>query len=374
MYLYEQIDWTDFHWEEEVIGPLLAKVRFQQGYLLGRIRSLGFDLQLEAELETLALDAVKSSEIEGERLESAQVRSSLARRLGLSTAGLPVSSRQVDAVVDLLLDASKNFLSPLTEARLCGWQAALFPTGYSGPFPVLTGAYRTDAEGAMQVVSGALGRQMVHFQAPAANQLPNEMALFLGWMNGETELDPVLKAGIAHLWFLTLHPFEDGNGRTARALTDMLLARADGQSQRFYSLSAQICIERNAYYKALEWAQKGDMNITHWLVWFLNCLKSALHTSMEVLDRVLQINHFWQVWRGESLNERQLKVIHKLLEGFEGHLTTTKWARINGCSTDTALRDITDLMARGILVKATAGSRSTHYLLQFERLRANPRP
>jgi Fic family protein len=365
MYLHEQINWTNFYWEENRIGPLLARVRFQQGYLLGRIQSLGFDLQVDAELEALALDAVKSSEIEGERLDHDQVRSSLARRLGLPTAGLPASSRRVDAVVELLLDASKNYLLPLTDARLFGWQAALFPTGFSGPYPVCTGAYRTDAEGPMQVVSGPLGRQKVHFQAPAASRLAAEMPLFLDWLNAEASIDPVLKAGVAHLWFLTLHPFEDGNGRLARALTDLLLARADGQSQRFYSLSAQICSERNAYYDALESAQKGDADITEWLVWFLLCLQQALQNSVEVLDKVLQAHQFWQQWQGHAFSEGQLKVIRKLLAGFEGHLTTSKWAKINGCSTDTALRDITDLLQRGILAKAPSGSRSTHYLLQF---------
>lgn len=365
MYLHELQNWTDFYWDEEVVSQLLASVRFEQGFLLGRMRAIGFDLQLQAELEAVALDAIKSAEIEGERLEPAMVRSSLARRLGLSTAGMPASSRKVDAVVDLLLDASRQYGAAVTEARLCGWQAALFPTGFSGPYPVLTGAYRTDAEGPMQVVSGALGRQRVHFEAPAAGRLASEMTTFLVWVNGTSKIDPVLKAGIAHLWFLTLHPFEDGNGRTARTLTDLLLARADGQSQRFYSLSAQICLERNAYYKALEWSQKEDTNITNWLVWFLNCLRRAIKASTHLLDKVLQQHHFWQVWQSQSLNDRQLKVISKLLEGFEGKLTTAKWAKMSSCSTDTALRDINDLLQRGMLLKADSGSRSTHYLLQF---------
>lgn len=365
MYLHESHNWTNFHWDEAQVGHVLASLRFEQGLLLGRMQALGFDLQLQAELEAVALDAVKSSEIEGERLDVGQVRSSLAQRLGLPTAALPSSSRQVDAVVDLLLDASKNFHLPVTHARLYGWQAALFPTGYSGAYAVTTGAYRTDATGPMQVVSGAMGRQRVHFEAPAAKRLPSEMQTFLDWLNADLPLDPVLKAGVAHLWFLTLHPFEDGNGRVARALTDLLLARADGQSQRFYSLSAQVCLERNAYYHALEWAQKGDADITAWLLWFLGCFQRALTASSGVLELVLQKHRFWQTWQAQSLNVRQLKVLHKVLDGFEGQLTSSKWAKMAQCSPDTALRDITDLMQRGMLTKAEAGSRSTHYLLQF---------
>lgn len=368
MYLHEIKNWTNFTWDQALVGPLLASLRFEQGLLLGRMQALGFDLQLQAELEAVALDAVKSSEIEGERLDVGQVRSSLAQRLGLPTAGLSSSSRQVDAVVDLLLDASRNFHLPVTHARLYGWQAALFPTGYSGAYAVTTGAYRTDATGPMQVVSGAMGRQRVHFEAPTAERLPSEMQTFIDWLNADLPLDPVLKAGVAHLWFLTLHPFEDGNGRVARALTDLLLARADGQPQRFYSLSAQICLERQAYYRALEWAQKGDTDITNWLVWFLSCFARSLEASTQMLEKVLQKHRYWQIWPLQSLNERQLKMLNKMLDGFDDHVNTAKWAKINQCSPDTALRDINDLLQRGMLTKAAAGSRSTHYLLSFEVL------
>lgn len=366
MYLHQLKNWTNFTWDHALVGPLLASLRFEQGRLLGRMQALGFEMQLQAELEAVALDAVKSSEIEGERLDVAQVRSSLAQRLGLPTAGLPPSSRQVDAVVELLLDASKNYEQAVTESRLCAWQAALFPTGFSGPYQVATGAYRTDAEGPMKVVSGAMGKPRVHFEAPAAHRLPAEMAAFLAWLDAPSSLDPVLKAGIAHLWFLTLHPFEDGNGRVARALTDLLLARADGQPQRFYSLSAQICLERQAYYRALEWAQKGDTDITDWLLWFLGCFGRSLVASTQMLEKVLQKHHYWQTWSAQSLNTRQLKMLNKMLDGFEGNVNTAKWAKINQCSADTALRDINDLLQRGMLTKAAAGSRSTHYLLSVE--------
>lgn len=363
MYLHQLKNWTNFTWDHALVEPLLASLRFEQGRLLGRMQALGFEMQLQAELEAVALDAVKSSEIEGERLDVAQVRSSLAQRLGLPTAGLPPSSRQVDAVVELLLDASRNYQEAVTESRLCAWQAALFPNGFSGPYQVATGAYRTYAKGPMQVVSGAMGKARVHFEVPAAHRLPAEMGAFLAWLDAPSSLDPVLKAGIAHLWFLTLHPFEDGNGRVARALTDLLLARADGQPQRFYSLSAQICLERQAYYRALAWAQKGGTDITDWLVWFLDCFGRSLEASTQMLEKVLQKHRYWQTWSAQSLHERQLKMLNKMLDGFEGHVNTAKWAKINQCSADTALRDINDLLQRGMLIKAAAGSRSTHYLL-----------
>ena len=363
MYIYQQPTWPAFTWQHERLEPLLGAVRHQQGRVLGHMEALGFPQQAEALLQTLTLEALKSSEIEGELLPSEQVRSSLARRLGLEVAGLVPAERRVEGAVDMLLDATQGFAQPLTAERLSSWQAALFPAGRSGLLRIHVGAWRTGVKGPMQVVSGALGREQVHFEAPAAEYVAAEMAQFLTWFNSVASLDAVLKAGIAHLWFVTIHPFEDGNGRVARALTELQLARADASAQRFYSLSAQIRLERNDYYAQLEAAQKGELNITVWLAWFLACLSRALTATEQTLAKVLSKARFWEQHAGVMFNARQQRLLNQLLDGFKGKLTSSKWATIAKCSQDTASRDIQGLLDRGILVREAAGGRSTSYRL-----------
>ena len=363
VYLYQQPTWPAFIWQPERLEPLLGAVRHQQGRVLGHMEALGFSLQAEALLQTLTLEALKSSEIEGELLPSEQVRSSLARRLGLDVAGLVPAERRVEGVVDMLLDATQGFAQPLTAERLCSWQAALFPTGRSGLQRIQVGAWRTGVKGPMQVVSGPPGREQVHFEAPPAEEVTAQMAQFLTWFNTNLPLDAVLKAGIAHLWFVTIHPFEDGNGRVARALTELQLARADASAQRFYSLSAQMRLERNAYYAQLEAAQKGNLDITTWLAWFLACLSRALRATEHTLAKVLTKARFWEQHAAVALNARQQRLLNQLLDGFEGNLTSSKWATIAKCSQDTATRDIQALLDYGILVKEAAGGRSTSYRL-----------
>lgn len=327
------------------------------------MQALGFALRSEATLQALTLDVLKSNEIEGDLLAPEQVRSSLARRLGLDIAGLVPADRHVDGVVEMMLDAVQGFTEPLTAERLFGWHAALFPTGRSGLYRLRVGEWRNDQTGPMQVVSGPMGRAKVHFQAPVAEQVPGEMARFLAWFNRPAPLDAVVKAAIAHLWFVTIHPFDDGNGRIARTLADLLLARADSTAQRFYSMSAQIQLERNAYYTLLERTQKGTPDITAWLEWFLGCLNRALTAAEQLQARVLAKARYWEQHRNAVLNARQKLLLNKLLDGFEGNLTTSKWAKIAKCSQDTATRDILSLIGQGLLLKATAGGRSTHYLL-----------
>ncbi|RZJ94160.1 MAG: Fic family protein [Hymenobacter sp.] len=363
VYIYQQPTWPAFTWQHEHLEPLLGAVRHQQGRVLGHMEALGFSLQTEAMLQTLTLEALKSSEIEGELLPSEQVRSSLARRLGIDVAGLVPAERRVEGVVDMLLDATQGFAQGLTTERLCSWQAALFPTGRSGLQRIQVGAWRTGTKGPMQVVSGPLGREQVHFEAPAAAHVAAEMDRFLTWFNADAPLDAVLKAGIAHLWFVTIHPFEDGNGRVARALTELQLARADASAQRFYSLSAQMRIERNTYYAQLEAAQKGDLNITAWLAWFLACLSRALQATEQTLAKVLTKARFWEQHATFPFNARQQRLLNQLLDGFEGKLTSSKWATIAKCSQDTATRDIQSLLDQGILARETAGGRSTSYRL-----------
>lgn len=363
-YIYQKQGWASFHWNNEKLLTLLGKVRNLQGKLIGKMETLGFELRNEATLETLTLDVLKSTEIEGEILNPEQVRSSLAKRLGIDIGGIVPSDRNVDGVVDMMLDAVKNFEKPLTQERLFNWHFALFPMGRSGMYEITTGKYRTDSNGPMQVVSGAWGKEKVHFQAPDAAKVTEEMNLFLDWLNRNQELDSVLKAGIAHLWFVTIHPFEDGNGRIARALTDLLLTRSDGANQRFYSMSSQIRIERKAYYEILERSQKGSLNITDWLEWFLNCLYNALLASDETLQKVLYKHKFWNKNATVTLNQRQVKMLNKLLDGFTGKLTSSKWAKIAKCSSDTALRDIQDLIKKGILEKEPSAGRSTSYGLR----------
>ncbi|WP_310391443.1 Fic family protein [Hymenobacter sp.] len=364
MYIYQCPDWPNFTWQREQLEPLLGAVRQQQGRVLGHMEALGFPVQAEATFQTLTLDVLKSSEIEGEMLPPDQVRSSLARRLGLDVGGLVPAERRVEGVVEMLLNATQEFGQALTVERLFGWQAALFPTAMrSGVQRIAVGAWRTGRKGPMQVVSGAVGRERVHFEAPDAGVVPAEMQRFLVWFNGPMVLDAVIKAAVAHLWFVTIHPFEDGNGRLARAITDLQLARADGTAQRFYSLSAQIREERPAYYAELEAAQKGGLNITAWLEWFLACLSRALAATEHTLAKVRTKARFWEQHAPKQFNARPQRLLNLLLDGFEGKLTSSKWATIAKCSQDTATRDIQALVEQQILVKEAAGGRSTAYRL-----------
>ena len=367
MFIHERNDWPQFTWDLKKIGQRLASVRHEQGRLLGQMLSLGFKFQQEAILETLTSDVMKSSEIEGERLELGQVRSSIARRMGMDIGGLKSTERHVEGVVEMMLDATRNYDHPLTSDRLFGWHSALFPTGRSGMRPLQIGVWRDDRKGPMQVVSGPIGRERVHFEAPPATRLSNEMFVFLNWYNKTSDMDLVIKAGLAHLWFVTLHPFDDGNGRIARAIGDMTLARSEKSPQRFYSLSAQILLERASYYDALERTQKGTLDVTLWMDWFLMCLSRAIHGAQNTLAGVLTKAHFWKSVEGIPLNDRQRSVISRLLEGFQGNLTTSKWAKLTKCSQDTALRDILDLAEKGVLAKGPEGGRSTHYSLVHKR-------
>lgn len=362
-YIHELPDWPVFKWGQETLAGPLAALRHRQGRLIGRMETLGFPLRAEANLRTLTLDVTKSSEIEGEILDRDQVRSSIARRLGMDIGALAPADRNVEGVVEMMLDATQKYSEPLTAERLAGWHASLFPTGYSGMRRIAVGRWRDDAKGPMQVVSGAVGRERVHFEAPAAKRLKREMTLFLKWFNGTDDTDPVLRAGLAHLWFVTIHPFEDGNGRIARAIADMALARSEQSSQRFYSMSAQIGIERKTYYDILEKTQKGGLDITSWLKWFLGCLDRAFDGTEETLGSVLHKARFWERHADTSFNDRQRLMLNKLLDGLEGKLTSSKWAKIAKCSQDTALRDILDLVNHGILAKNPGGGRSTSYSL-----------
>lgn len=363
MYIWELPEWPRFHWNDKRLVEPLARARYQQGVLLGRMKELGFQLREEASLMTLTEDVLKTSEIEGEKLDPAQVRSSIARRLGLNVAGLVPADRHVEGVVEMMLDATRNFARPLTKERLFDWHASLFPTGRSGMRRIIVGALRDDQTGPMEVVSGPIGKEKAHFTAPPADRLGTELAAFLDWFNSGREVDPVLKAGLAHLWFVTIHPFDDGNGRIARAIADMALARSEETHQRFYSMSSQIRQERNAYYEILERTQKGTLDITDWLEWFLACFSRATTNAQETLRSVLHKARFWEKSGAQPLNARQVKVLNRLLEGFEGKLTTSKWAAISHCSQDTAYRDILDLLDRGILKKDLARGRSTSYSL-----------
>jgi Fic family protein len=364
-YIYQRKQWPRFRWDELKLAPLLVDVRHRQGRLLGRMEGLGFALQAEANLQTLSLDVIKSSEIEGEILPPDQVRSSLARRLGINIEGLVSTDRHVDGMVEMMLDATQQFSDALNPDRLFGWHAALFPTGRIGMHRKVVGNWRDNLpQDPMQVVSGPIGRETVHFQAPDASLIPDEMKAFLHWFNTHSPIDALIKAAIAHLWFVTIHPFDDGNGRIARAITDLQLARADGHAERFYSMSAQIRKERNAYYETLEETQKGDLDITVWLEWFLGCLNRAIGATDQTLGVVLQKAKFWDQHAALSLNDRQRMMLNKLLDGFDGKLNSSKWAKICKCSSDTAVRDINDLIEKGILEKENAGGRSTSYRLQ----------
>lgn len=362
-YIHELPDWPTFQWDSETLAGPLAKLRHRQGRLVGRMETLGFPLRAEAALQTLTLDVLKSSEIEGEILDRDQVRSSIARRLGMDIGALAPADRNVEGVVEMMLDATQNYSAPLTAERLFNWHAALFPTGRSGMRKISVGRWRDDSNGPMQVLSGPLGRERLHFEAPAAERLENEMAPFLKWFNGTDNTDPVLRDALAHLWFVTIHPFDDGNGRIARALADMALARSEQSPQRFYSMSAQIRIERTAYYDILEKTQRDGLDITPWLEWFFGCLDRALDSTEKTLGSILRKARFWETYAHTPLNDRQRLMLNKLLDRFEGKLTSSKWATIAKCSQDTALRDLLDLVERGVLAKDPGGGRSTSYSL-----------
>jgi len=367
IYIHDAPAWPRFKWDRERLAEPLADVRLRQGRLIGHMEALGFPLRTEAVLQTLTSDVIQSSEIEGERLDAEQVRSSIARKLGVNIGALKPADRNVEGVVEMMLDATRQFAEPLTAARLFRWQASLFPTGRSGLRKIKTGRWRDDSGGPMQVVSGPLRREKVHFEAPAAARLPNEMKVFLKWYNMRAPGDAVMKAALAHLWFVTVHPFDDGNGRIARAIADMALARSEGSPQRFYSMSAQIRQERNAYYDILEETQRGSLDITPWMEWFLGCLGRAIDGAQTALKSVLAKARFWETFATTSLNDRQREVVNRLLDGFDGKLTTSKYAKLTGCSQDTALRDILSLVERGMLVPGEAGGRSTSYSLHYAR-------
>ena len=363
LYLWQANDWPDWRYDLAKLARPLAEVSRAQGLLMGRLADVGMALRDQASLSALTEDVVKTSEIEGEQLSVESVRSSIARRLGVDIGALAPADRNVEGVVEMVLDATTRCDVPLTAERLFGWHAALFPTGYSGLARISVGTWRDDATGPMQVVSGPVHRQRVHYQAPPAEHLAAEADRFLHWANAETTEPSLIKAGLAHLWFVTLHPFDDGNGRIARAVGDLFLARADGSPQRFYSLSAQIQRERKAYYDVLETTQKGSLDVTDWLSWFLGTLQRALDSAQITLDGVLVKARFWQRWATTPLNERQLKLLNRLLDGFDGKLTSSKWAAIAKCSPDTALRDIRELLHLGALRKSASGGRSTSYEL-----------
>lgn len=362
-YIHQRPGWPDLTWDSEALAGPLAAVRHKQGRHLGRMEALGFQLRTEASLTVLTEEVVKSSAIEGVHLNPEEVRSSIARKLGLDAAGLPVPSRQVEGVVQMMLDATRNFDEPLTAKRLFGWHAALFPTGHTGIHSITVAAWRGDEKGPMQVVSGPIGKETVHYQAPSAERLDEEMSRFLAWFDSPPPIDPVLKAGVAHFWFVTIHPFDDGNGRIGRAIADMALSQADGTKDRYYSMSSGIEAERKQYYLQLEAAQRGSLDITAWLAWFLACLDRTIENADRSLGAVLEKARLWQKINPQPVNERQRGVINRMLDNFKGHLTTSKYAKLAKCSNDTALRDIKELLERGIIVQNPGGGRSTSYRL-----------
>jgi len=360
MYIHEQKNWPKFTWDTELITKILGAVRHRQGKIIGQMQSLGFRIQEETMLKALTLDVIKSSEIEGELLNQEQVRSSIARRLGIEIAGTLKVERDVEGIVEMMLDATQRFEAPLTAERLFDWHAALFPTGRSGIYKIKTADWRDEV---MQVTSGPMGKEKIHFEAPAASKVPTEMTIFLEWIEEEQSLDPVLKAGIAHLWFVTIHPFDDGNGRITRAITDMLLARADKSPQRFYSMSTQIQAERSKYYDILEITQKGNLDITEWLTWFLDCLMHSMEQTDEIIAKTMARAQFWEKHKETLFNARQQKMLQVLLDDFFGNLKVSKYAKITKTSTDTALRDLQDLVKKEVLEQQGSG-RSTSYVLK----------
>ena len=370
MYIHQDSTWPNFTWDAKSLLIPLSTVRNLQGKLIGKMEAIGFSLRKEAMLETLTIDVIKSTKIEGENLDTDQVRSSIARRLGMDISGLIPSDRNVEGVVEMMLDATQKYDQSLTRERLFDWHAALFPTGRSGMNKITVADWRKDENDPMQVVSGPMGKENVHYEAPSAELLDNEMNHFIKWFNNDNlpgrqagDIEPVIKSGLAHLWFITIHPFDDGNGRIARAIADMQLARADKTNQRFYSMSAQIENEKKVYYEILEKTQKGSLDVTNWLQWFLECLIGAIDATEETLAKVLFKARFWEKHASTIINKRQQLMINKLLDDFYGKLNTSKWAKITKCSQDTALRDIQDLIEKRILTKESGGGRSTSYVI-----------
>ncbi|RZJ91975.1 MAG: Fic family protein [Chryseobacterium sp.] len=361
VYIHQLKNWPDLQWNEQEFISLLSEVRNLQGKLMGKAELLGFGLKDEANLETLIQDVLQTSEIEGEVLNPELVRSSIATRLGLEYSGLNHSDRNVEGIVELMIDATQNNNKTVTDERLFDWHAALFPSGRSGMHKIEVASWRS---GEMQVVSGGMGRETVHYEAPKPEHLTLEMNRFIDWYNGDQNLESLLKAAVAHLWFITIHPFDDGNGRIARAITDMQLSKSDGVNQRFYSMSTEINKQKKSYYTILERTQKGDLDITEWIIWFLACLKNSILHSAIIVDKVVKKHQFWVKNAGKISNKRQHIMLIKLLDNFEGNLNTSKWAKMAKTSPDTALRDITDLVHKGILIKADSGGRSTHYILK----------
>lgn len=366
MWIYKHKDWPKFRWNDSKLMTKLAELRYMQGRLLGKIEELGIELKQDACLKIITTDIIKSSAIEGEKLNNDEVRSSVARRLGIDIGGYVPASRDVEGIAEMMIDASQNFNQPLTEQRLFNWHATLFPTGRSGMEFIIVGHWRSDSKGPMQVISGPIGREKVHFEAPPAKSLNKEIKKFLKWFEEDCKkqnIDPVIKSGIAHFWFVTLHPFEDGNGRIARAVADLALARADGIKNRYYSISTQIALDRNNYYKKLMQQQSGSLDLTEWLEWYLKCMQRALINSEETLANIYYKNQVWKKLLKHNVNERQKIIISKMLDDFKGYMTTSKYAKIAKCSNDSALRDIQDLNQIGILIKNESGGRSTSYRL-----------
>lgn len=359
MHIYERENWTDFKWDSEEILPIFSSARLSQGELLGAMKGIGFPID-DALLSTVTLDVIKSSEIEGIKLDATQVRSSVARHLGMEQEQKIKANKNIDGIVEMMLDATQNYKKPLTEKRIKGWQAALFPTGYNGIHEIVVGDYRASR---VDIVSGQVGQEKIHFSAMPAKSVKPEMDKFLDWVNTDQGIDGLIKSAIAHFWFVTIHPFEDGNGRIGRAISDMLLARDENSKIRFYSMSNQLLKKRKDYYAMLGSCQNGDGNITGWIKWFLTCFNDAVKDSQILMNRLMDKVKFWNANNDIVLNERQVKVINKLLDGFDGKLTTSKWAKLTGISSDTALRDIKDLVAKDILRKTDAGGRSTSYVL-----------
>lgn len=368
MYIHQRKDWPNFNWDNDTLLPYVSKVRDLQGRLIGRMESLGFELREEAVLDTLTDDIIQSSAIEGEFLNPDEVRSSVARRMGLEISGLPKASSDVEGVVEMMLDATQNYEAPLTKDRLCGWHAALFPTGRSGMHEITVGDWRVDEQGPMQVVSGPMGREKVHYTAPESKRLESEMNRFIQWFNTDTSMETVIKSAIAHFWFVSIHPFDDGNGRIARAIADSQLARADRTNQRFYSMSAQIMESKKEYYGILESTQKGSLDVSHWLVWYFERLTEALEATDETLSKVLVKARFWEIHKTTQLNGRQVKMLNILLDNFIGKLHSSKWAKMTKVHRDTARRDIQDLIEKGILSDSGEGGRSTNYIINLPTL------
>ena len=368
MYIHQSKNWPNFKWDNDTLLPYVSMVRNLQGRVIGRRESIGFELREEDVLETLTEDIVKSSEIEGELLNPEEVRSAVAKRLGMDISGLPDASRDVEGVVDMILDATQKYEDPLTKDRMCGWHAALFPTGRSGMYKITVGDWRGDEKGPMQVVSGPIGREKVHYTAPEAPRLEEEMNRFMEWFNTDKSMEPVMKSAVAHLWFVSIHPFDDGNGRIARAIADTQLARADRTKQRFYSMSAQLMKSRKEYYDVLESTQKGSMDISQWLVWYFERLTEALEACNETLSKILIKAKFWELHNTTQLNERQVEMINKLQGNFFGKLHSSKWAKMTKVHRDTARRDIQDLIEKGVLSDSGEGGRSTNYILNLPSL------